>query len=184
MIDFTIIRQQMDRALDLLRQEVGSIKTGRATPALIERILVEAYETKMPLVELATISAPQPNELLVVPFDQSVLSNIEKALSMDRNLGLSPSVDSSQIRLKIPPLSEERRQEFVKLLRQKLEAGRIMIRQIRADQMHRLRDDLKAKLLSEDEHFRAEGELQKITDEYNTKIEALGKIKESELLSI
>lgn len=183
-MDFANTRLQMDRALELLRQEVGMIKTGRATPALIERIIVEAYQTKMPLVELATILAPSPSELLVVPFDYSILSNIEKALSMDRNLGLMPAVDGVQIRLKIPPLTEERRQELVKFLHQKLEAGRIMIRQVRADKMRHLRDDLKNKLLSEDEHFRAEGDLQKITDEFNGKIESLGKAKEAELLSI
>lgn len=184
MMDFAPVRQKMEGALAALRQDIVTIKTGRATPALIEQIIVEAYGSKMPLVELATITVPDACQLLVAPFDQTVVKNIEKALAVDRNLGLSPSVDGNVIRLKIPPLTEERRKEFVKVLGQKLEAGKIMIRQIRGEEMRRVRTLAQSKELNEDEAFRAETDLQKITDEYNGKIEEMGKQKEAEILSV
>lgn len=183
-MDFTPVRQKMESALEALRQDIVTIKTGRATPALIEQIIVDAYESKMPLVELATISTPDASQLLVTPFDQTLVRNIEKALAVDRNLGLSPSVDGTVIRLKIPPLTEERRKEFVKVLGQKLEAGKIMVRQIRGEEMRRIRTLAQGKELTEDETFRAESDLQKITDEFNGKIEEIGKQKEAEILSV
>ncbi len=182
MMDFAPVRQKMEGALAALRQDIVTIKTGRATPALIEQIVVEAYGSKMPLVELATITVPDACQLLVAPFDQTVVKNIEKALAVDRNLGLSPSVDGNVIRLKIPPLTEERRKEFVKVLGQKLEAGKIMIRQIRGEEMRRVRTLAQSKELNEDEAFRAESDLQKITDEFNQKVEEIGKAKEAEIL--
>ncbi len=182
MMDFAPVRQKMEGALAALRQDIVTIKTGRATPALIEQIVVEAYGSKMPLVELATITVPDACQLLVAPFDQTVVKNIEKALAVDRNLGLSPSVDGNVIRLKIPPLTEERRKEFVKVLGQKLEAGKTMIRQIRGEEMRRVRTLAQSKELNEDEAFRAESDLQKITDEFNQKVEEIGKAKEAEIL--
>jgi len=183
-MDFTPVRQKMDSVLTDLRQDIVTIKTGRATPALIEQIIVDAYESKMPLVELASITAPDASQLLVTPFDQTLVRNIEKALAVDRNLGLSPSVEGTVVRLKIPPLTEERRKEFVKVLGQKLEAGKIMVRQIRGEEMRRIRTLAQDKELTEDEAFRAEGDLQKITDEFNGKIEEIGKQKETEILSV
>lgn len=184
MIDFAPVRQKMESVLAALRQDLLTIKTGRATPAMIEKITVEAYDTKMPLVELAMISVPDANQLVVSPFDQTILKNIEKALAVDRNLGLSPIVDGEVIRLKIPPLTEERRKEFVKVLGQKLEAGRIMIRQVRGEEQRRIRAMTRDKELNEDEAFRAEGDLQKITDDFNQKIEEVGKVKEAEILGV
>ena len=126
------VQQKMTKALEILRQDLVNLKVGRATPALVEQIQVEAYESKMPLVELATITSPEANQLLITPFDQTIIRNIEKALALDRDLGLSPVIDGEVVRLTIPPLNEERRRELVKLLKQKLEAARIMIRQIRS----------------------------------------------------
>lgn len=177
-------RQKMTKVLELLADDLASLRAGRATPALVEKILVEAYETKMPLVELATITASGPSELLIVPFDQSIIRQIERALSLDRHLGLSPVVDGSVIRLKIPPLTEEKRQELVKILGQKLEAARIMIRQTRGDKKNEIKRAFEAKQLNEDEKFRAENELQKLTEEFNEKIEEMGEQKEVELLSV
>ena len=174
----------MDKVLELLRQDLATMRAGRATPALVEKIVVEAYGTKMTLMELAAISTPDPNQLIVTPFDQTVIKNIETALAMDRGLGLSPSVDGNIIRLKVPPLTEERRLELVKLLGQKLEAARIMIRQARGDKMHEIRDADQAKEINKDEVFRMEKELQKMTDEFNQKIEQIGKVKEAELLAV
>ncbi|HUV43102.1 MAG TPA: ribosome recycling factor [Patescibacteria group bacterium] len=174
----------MEKVLDLLHQELVSLKVGRATPALVEQIQVEAYETKMPLVELATIASPESNQLLITPFDQAVIRNIEKALSLDRDLGLNPVVDGETIRLTIPPLSEERRKELVKVLGQKLESGRVMIRQVRQDKMQEIRSAFEKKEISEDEKFRREKELQEITNEFNQKIAEIGKQKEDQLLTI
>lgn len=177
------IREKMEKAFEVLCQELAGLKAGRATPALVEKIMVDAYETKMPLVELATITAASPNELLITPFDQAIIKNIERALAKDRHLGLSPAVDETIVRLTIPPLTEEKRRELVKVLRQRLEAGRVMIRQIRREKMVEIKRKFEAKELNEDEKFKIEEELQKMTDEFNEKIGEMGKEKESQLLS-
>lgn len=182
-MDLDNIRDKMEKALEALRQDLAGLKTGRATPALVEKIMVEAYETRMSLVELATITTSGPSELLITPFDQTIIKNIERALALDRDLGLSPIIDETVIRVNIPPLNEERRQQLVKLLRQKLEAGRIMIRQVRREKMIEIKRRFEAKELNEDEKFRQEEELQELTDEFNQKIEEMGKEKEKELLS-
>ena len=178
------VQQKMTKALEILRQDLVNLKVGRATPALVEQIQVEAYETKMPLVELATITSPEPKQLLITPFDQTIIRNIEKALALDRDLGLSPVVDGEVIRLTIPPLNEERRRELVKFLRQKLESARIMIRQVRQGKIREIRGAFENKEISEDEKFRREKELQDITDEFNQKIAEIGRQKEKQLLAI
>ena len=183
-MDLTKVRQKMEQALQVLANDLAMIKTGRADPSLIERIMVEAYETLTPLTELATVGAVSANQLLITPFDQMIIKNIERALNLDRNLGLSVSVDGNVIRVNIPPLTEERRQEFVKILQQKLEAGKVMVRQIRHDQMAHLKRQGEAKEINEDERFRAQEELQKLTDEFNERIEEMGEKKKTELLSI
>lgn len=177
-------RQKMNKVLELLASELASFKAGRATPVMVEKIMVEVYGTKMPLVELATISTPEPNQLLVTPFDQTIIKNIEKALSMDRGLGLSPIVDGNIIRLKIPSLTEEKRKELVKVLHQKLEAARVMIRQVRAEKMAEIRRAFEAKEVHEDQRRQMGEELQKLTDEMTEKVEEMGKTKEQELMQI
>jgi ribosome recycling factor len=178
------IRQKMTKALEILADELAVLKTGRANPALVEKIMVEAYERRMPLVELATITTPAADQLMITPFDQAIAKNIERALSLERNLGLSVIVDENVVRVNIPPLTEERRQEFIKILRGKLEAGRVMIRQIRHDKMMELKRAFEVHQISEDERFRQEQELQKLTEEFNERIEGMGKAKEEELLTI
>lgn len=178
------IHQKMEKALEVLRQDLVSLKVGRATPALVEQIQVEAYETRMPLVELATITSPEPSQLLITPFDQAVIRDIEKALALDRDLGLSPVVDGTAVRVTIPPINEERRKELTKLLGQKLEAARIMIRQIRQGKMQELRRAFDNKEISEDDRFQKEKQLQEITDEFNQKIGEIGRQKEKQLLAI
>jgi len=178
------IHQKMTKALELLVNELATLKTGRASPGMVEKIMVEVYETRMPLEELTTISTPSPNQLLINPFDQTIIKNIERALAMERNLGLSVIVDEGVIRVNIPPLTEERRQEFIKILNQKLEAGKIMVRQLRHDKMAESKRNFEAKQLNEDEKFRQEQDLQKLTDEFIQKIEEIGKAKEAELLAI
>jgi len=178
------VRQKMEKVLELLRQDLVHQLADRATPGLVERVMVEAYETRMPLVELATIAAPGPNQLLITPFDQTIIKKIEKALAMDRGLGLSPVVDENVIRVNVPPLTEERRKELVKVLHQKLEAARIMIRQARREVMTGIRQRAANKELNEDEKFQEEKELQKLTDDFNEKIASIGKVKEEELMKI
>ncbi len=174
----------MTKVILLLAEELAGLKAGRANPAMIERILVEAYETKMPLLELATITMAPPNQLLITPFDQAIIRNIEKALNVDRNLGLSVSVDGPTIRVGVPSLTQERREQFVKILNQKLESAKIMIRQVRHEVMTEIKRSAEAKETNKDERFDQEEELQKITDEFVGKIEEMGKAKEAELLQI
>jgi len=183
-MDLNNVRDKMAKALQVLAEDLSTLRTGQASPALIEKIIVEAYEGKFPLVELATITTSGPNQLLVTPFDQTIIGNIHRSLSMDRNLGLMAIVDANVIRVQIPPLTQERRQEFTKLLHQKLEAGRVMIRQARHEKMADINQAFEAKQMSEDEKFRLQQELQKITDEFNEKIEEIGQRKEKELLAI
>ena len=178
------VQKKMEQVLALFRQDLTVLKAGRATPVLIEKILVEAYETKMPLVELATITAPEPDQLLIAPFDQTILKNIARALNMDRDLGLSSIVDENVIRVKIPPLTEERRKELVKLLSQKLEAARVMIRQARRDKMVDFKRLFETSEIHEDERRQLAEKLQKLTDEMIEKIEQMGKAKETELMKI
>ena len=183
-MDFTQTCQKMEKVLEMLGDDLRTLRAGAANPAMIEKIQVEAYGTKMSLVELATISCPDPSTLSVTPFDVSVIKNIAAAIADHKELGLFPSVDGNIIRLRVPPLSEERRQELVKLLGQKLEAARIMIRQIRGDKLREIRQAAAEKQINEDEEFRATGELQKITDDYNQKIEQVGEVKKRELLTV
>jgi len=183
-MDFSETRQKMEKVLQMLGDDLRTLRAGAANPAMIEKIQVEAYDTKMSLMELATISCPDPSTLLITPFDVSIIKNIAAAIADHKELGLFPSVEGNLIRLRIPPLSEERRLELVKLLGQKLEAARIMIRQIRGEKLREIRAAAAEKQINEDEEFRATQELQKITDEYNEKIQQAGKAKEQELLTI
>lgn len=183
-MDLNETREKMEKALEALVNDLSSLRTGQANPSLIEQMMVEAYETHMPLLELATINTEGPDQLLVTPFDQTIIKNIERALTMERNLGLSVRTEENVIRVQIPPLSEERRQEFSKILHQKLEAGRIMMRQVRHEAMESVEQDFIAKQLGEDEKFRRQQDLQKLTDEFNNKIEEMGKKKEAELMMI
>ena len=178
------VRQKMEKALELLREDLATVRAGRATPALVEKIMVEAYETRMPLVELATISSPEPNQLIITPFDPTVLRNIELAFSQDRGLGLSPIVDESVIRIQIPPLTEEKRKELVKLVGQKLESGRVMVRQARQEKRSEIKQAFENKEMGEDDKFKLEQDLQELTDEFMKKIEEMGKNKETELKTV
>lgn len=184
-MDLNPVRQQMSKAIDLLVGELASIKAGRANPSLIERIMVEAYQTKMPLVELASITAPDPNYLLVSPYDQTILKEIAKALQADRGLNLSVIVDSTGvIRINVPPITEERRLELVKVIKQKAEMARVMVRQIRHDKMSELKKMGEEKTVNEDDKFKTETDLQKMTDEFNEKIDRMIGVKEQELMTV
>ena len=157
------------------KADISSIRSGRATPALVEDLTVDAYGQKMKLKELASISIPEPRTIAIQPWDKGVLEAISKAIQ-ESNLGMNPIADGDIIRLNLPMLTEERRKEFIKLLKQKTEHARIQIRRVR-EEIHKTFSDM-----SKDEEFRAKENLQKTVDEYNKKIEELEKKKEGELM--
>lgn len=175
------LRQQIDKILDLLKNDLGTIRTGRATPALVENIVVSVYSgsTRLKIMELATVGASDPQTLVITPFDQSIIEEMRKGIQ-EANTGMNPSVDGHVIRMSIPPLSQERRQELIKLMHHKLENGKIMIRQARQKAM----DDVKKMELPEDDEKRLEKEIQKGIDTAMADIESMGKQKEQELLQI
>lgn len=174
-------REKMRKAIDILASDIGTIRTGKAAPALVENISVSVYggTAKLRIMELATVNAQDASTLVLTPFDASVIEEIRKGI-MESGAGLNPASDGQVIRISIPPLSEERRQELIHLMRQKLENGNVMIRQIR----HEAMSDLKKGDLPEDENERLEKEIQKATDDFTAEINALGKKKEEELLQI
>lgn len=175
--------QKIEAALHHFKMEIAGIRAGRANPSFIENISIEAYGSRMKLMEVGNISAPQPTLLTIQVWDASILDNVVKAIQ-EANLGLNPSNDGTLIRLPIPPLTAQRREEFIKLLHQKMEVARVEIRQVRQD----FRQDWKAKSDSgefgEDEFFRREKELQVLIDKKILEIENLGKAKAEELTQI
>ena len=177
------IEEKMRTSLEVLKRELSSIRTGRATPALIEHIRVDYAGVPTPLNQIAGISAPEARLLVVQPWDKNILHDIEKAI-LKSDLGLNPSSDGNVIRLNIPPLSEERRQEMIKVVHRKVEEGKIVIRNLRREAMDELRRNEKNKDISQDELKRGLDQLQKITDSFIVKAEQIGKDKETELIEI
>lgn len=175
-------KSNFDAVLDFYKTDIASIRTGRATPVLVEDIVVDAYGQKMQIKELATITVPEPRSLLIQPWDKGVISAIEGAIRKS-DLGLNPVVDGQAIRLNIPSLTEERRKEFIKLLKQKTEESRVKLRRIREEIWDKIQAMERDHEIREDDKFKAKEDLQKIIDEYNKKIEELEKKKEQELLT-
>ena len=176
-------RRRMDEALDAIRREFASVRTSKATPALLDTVRVDAYGSKMPVNQLATINTPEPTLLVVQPFDRSLSSAIEKAIRSS-DLGLNPATDGNLIRIPIPPLNEQRRKEYVKVLHKMAEEGRVSIRHARRtvrDELHAL---VKKHEVSEDDGKRREEALEKLTHEYTGKIDELLKKKEAEVMAI
>lgn len=172
---------RMQGAVRVLDEELKGIRTGRANPALVEHLKVDYYGVPTPLVQLASISVPEPRQLLIKPFDRGSLKAIEKAIQ-ESDLGLNPSNDGTSIRLILPPLTEERRRELVKLVHHRVEEARVAIRNVRRDAMKDLKEMEDEKMISEDEYHRAEKQLQELTDKYIKEAEALGERKEREIL--
>ncbi|MDO8188820.1 ribosome recycling factor [Conexibacter sp. JD483] len=176
-------RERMGKSVEATRHEFGSVRTGRATPALLDRIMVEYYGAQTPLKQLATISAPEARLLSVQPFDKGSIKAIEKAI-MESDVGLTPNNDGNLIRLSIPELTEERRRSLVKVVRNIAEDGRISIRNARRDTMQDLRELRDAGEVGADDEHRAESELQKLTDEKVAELDAFLKHKEEEILEV
>ncbi len=176
-------RERMDKALIACQNEFNTIRTGRASTALLDRINVDYYGTKTPLKQLANISAPEARLLVITPYDKSAIKQIEHAI-LESELGLNPSNDGNLIRLAIPELTEERRRELVRVVKGLAENGRVAVRNVRRDVLHKLKEVQKDGDISEDELHWAEDELQKITDKHTEKIEEMLKHKEEEILEV
>lgn len=173
------VAPKFDKVLAVVKQDLSTIRTGKAAPALIENLSVEAYGTKMKLVELAAIVAVDPTNLVVTPFDVGNIEAIAKAISA-ANLGLTAVVEEAKVRVIVPALSQERREEYVRLVKTKIEGGKIMIRQVR----HEAMEDIAKSELDEDTRKRLEKEVQNLTDKAVESLDELAEAKEKELLSL
>lgn len=174
---------KMKTSVNVFQTDLASIRTGHASPALVEHIKVDYAGTPMALNQIAAISAPEPGMLVIQPWDKNVISSIEKAI-LKGDLGLNPSNDGSIIRIAIPPLSEERRQELIKVVRKRVEERRVTLRSLRHDALNHLKKLEKDKEISQDELKRAEDQLQKITDLHISEVEKLGADKETQLMEV
>ena len=179
----TDAEHRMRSAIQVLHDDLAAIRTGRASPALVEKLPVEYYGTPTPLLQLASIGVPEPRTLMIKPFDATTVKAIEKAI-LASDLGLNPNNDGKVIHLNLPPLTEERRRDLVKHVNHRLEESRIAVRNIRRDSHNDMRDFEKEKLISEDDLERGEEELQKLTDKFIEEIAQLGKAKEAEIMEV
>ncbi|OWZ84262.1 ribosome recycling factor [Natranaerobius trueperi] len=179
---FKETEKKMEKALSSLKQELTSLRAGRANPSLLEGIMVDYYGMATPLNQLANISAPEPRLLVIQPYDKSAIQDIEKAIQMS-DLGLTPNNDGEKVRLSIPQLTEERRKELVKLVKQKGEDSKVAVRNIRRESNDELKQLEKEKEISEDDSKRGQEKIQEITDNYIKKIDEALKAKEEEITS-
>ena len=177
------MEDRMQKAIVALEEDFKTIRTGRASPAHIERVMVPYYGTLTPLNQMATIAAPEASLLTIRPWDASALSEIERAI-LKSDLGLTPNNDGKIIRLSIPPLTGERRRELTKLVGKRVEEARVSVRNIRRDGLQDLQDIQKESLISEDEYYRARDKTQDLTDKYVKEANEIGKAKEDEIMEI
>jgi len=174
---------RMKGAIQSLESDLAVIRTGRANPALVEKLSVIYYDTPTPLMQLASISIPEPRSILIKPFDPSTLKDVERAI-LTSDLGLTPNNDGKSIHLNLPPLTEERRRDLVKVVHARLEEARVSVRNVRRDTQNDMRDFEKEKLISEDELKRGEEDLQKLTDRFVDEINEHGQEKEKEIMEV
>lgn len=174
---------RMHKAVEALHHDLATVRTGRASPALVENLRVDYYGVPTPLKQMATITTPEARLIVIQPWDRTAMSTIEKAI-LRSDLGLTPSNDGSVIRLVLPQLTEERRRELARLVRKRIEEGRVAVRNVRRDAHEELRRLQRQHEISEDDLHRAEQELQKVTDRAIEEIDQLGEEKEAEILSI
>jgi ribosome recycling factor len=174
---------KMTKCVDATRAEFAAIRTGRATPALLDRLHVEAYGTSVPLKQVATVSVPDPRSLMIAAFDRNTVGDIRKAIEKS-DLGLTPNVDGNSIRLSIPSLNEERRKDLVKIVKKKGEDGKIAVRNVRHKVHDDLRTQLKAHEITEDDNKRMQDQLQKTTDRFIKEIDQLVAAKEKEIMEV
>lgn len=194
-MDINSISSKMQKVVDSVTSDISGIRTGRVTPSLVENIVVPAYggTQSLRVLEVASITAPDTTMLVISPWDKSIIGDIRKGI-LEANMGMNPVISSSGrsasggdgevIRISFPPLTTEDREKYVKLLSQKLENGKVMIRSVRADEMHEIKKKFEAKEITEDDRKSQEEEVQKMTDSYIEKIEKIGESKKQELLTI
>ncbi len=175
--------QKMDRAVEVTREELASVRTGRATPAILNRVTVDYYGTQTPLNQLASFSVPEPRLLVIQPYDRNAMTAMERAI-LQSDLGLTPNNDGNVIRLSFPPLTEERRKELIRMVRERAEEGRVAVRNVRRHAKDELERMEREHAISEDELARAEKELQKRTDTHVAGIDELVGHKEQELMEV
>jgi len=176
-------KPDFDKAVEHFHHELSTLRTGRANSALVENVQVEVYGTKNPLKNIASITIPEAKSILIQPWDKSNLSEIEKAIT-NANLGLQPTNDGNNIRINLPPLTEERRKDLVKSLKQSAEECRVKIRNVREDIWKEVGKLQKDKKITEDEKYEAQEELKKVVDEYNEKVKELADKKEQEIMTV
>lgn len=174
---------RMSKTLEVLQSDLMTIRTGRASPALVERLQVEYYGTMTPLNQLASISVPEPRQLAIRPWDATALSAVEKAI-LKSDLGLTPQNDGKLIRLTIPRLTEDRRRELVKVVQRRVEEGKVALRNLRRDAIEDLRQFEKEKLITEDEFHKGREQIQELTDKFAAEMDELGKRKETDILEV
>lgn len=174
---------RMKGAIEALEEDLGGIRTGRASPALVEKLSVEYYGMPTPLMQLASISVPEARVLMIRPFDTATLRNIERAI-MTSDLGLTPNNDGKVIRLNLPPLTQERRHDLVKLVHNRLEEARVAVRNVRRDGIKDLREFEHEKMISEDDLEKGEDSLQKLTTRYIDQVNEIGVRKEKEIMEV
>jgi ribosome recycling factor len=174
---------RMKKSVESLQMDLKGIRTGRASPALVERLRVDYYGTPTNLIELASISAPEPQLLTIRPWDATAIKDIERAI-LQSDLGLNPTNDGKLIRLSIPPLTEERRRELTKVVAKRVEDARVAVRNCRRDGLNDLRELEKEKIVSEDEFYAGKDDLQELTDKYIETVDEIGQAKEQEIMEI
>ena len=174
---------RMKSTLHAMEEDLAAIRTGRASSALVEKLMVEYYGTPTSLIQLATIATPEPQLITIRPFDPGSIQIIEKAIQTS-DLGLTPGNDGKLIRLVVPPMTEERRREVVKVVHKRVEEAKVAIRNIRRDALEDMREFEKEKMISEDDFYRGKDDLQKLTDKYAEEIDSSGKRKEQEVLEV
>ena len=179
----TDTNERMTKSIDALKRELSTLRTGRATPSLLDNINVDYYGTSTPLNQLASISAPDAQAIIIQPWDKGSILDIEKSLSTS-DLGFNPSNDGNQITVPIPPLTQERRFVMVRLLKKKIEDGKVSVRNVRRDSVERLRKLEKEKSISQDDSRRGQDQIQKSTDSYTKLIDDISKIKEDEITQV
>lgn len=177
------VEERMDKAVASLRNDLMIIRTGRASPALVERLPVEAYGTTLPLNQMATVAVPEPRLLMIRPWDASTVGAIERAI-LKSDLGLTPNNDGKIIRLAIPSLTDERRRDLARIVGRRVEEARVAIRNVRRDGLKVLGETQKNKDISEDEFYAAKDDVQKLTDEYVAKVDAAGELKRAEIMEV
>ncbi len=177
------LEERMEKTVEVLQEDLMGVRTGRASPALVERLAVDCYGGKTPLNQLATIAAPEPRLLVIRPWDSSVVPEIERAI-MKSDLGLTPISDGKLIRLNIPRLTEERRRELVRHVAKRVEEARVSLRNLRRDALQDLKEFEKEKLISEDDLYRARDQVQEMTDKYIDRVDETGRRKEADVMEI